>query len=226
MSSIQHGPWLGVINNNRHYSKGFEKNQLVIILSAGNGPYGPSAKVVDLFKCYEDADTADIGYVKAHAVNLLHGNGNQVPPSVWIEAGDPLPPSCMPDEEWLNQTVRSCGPSSDRAAAILSSSFFSDMKTHLINTGFFIRDMDAAKQPILFWGVVQKETDKAWLLSVALDYDDWYPKSQVTHVKPLASGKRSQVFEIPRWLLEKKVPQSVVDTFLQHQDAVGAGGAA
>lgn len=225
MSGMQHGPWLGMINNNRHKSKGFHKHQLVIILSAGNGPYGPSAKVVDLFKCYMSADVSEIGYVKAHAVDLLQSRNSAVPPSVWIEAGNPLPPSCMPDEEWIKELVSfQHGPFQDWQR-LLSSTFFSDMKTHLINTGF-MRDMDAGKQPMLFWGVVQKETDKAWLLSVALDHDDWYPKSQVTHVKPLASGKRSQVFEIPRWLLEKKVPQSVVDTFLQHQDAVGAGGAA
>jgi hypothetical protein len=52
-------------------------------------------------------------------------------------------------------------------------------------------------------GLINKETEKAFLLQIDKDRNEWFPKSQMANIR---TGRCDQeiVFDIPDWLAGKK----------------------
>jgi hypothetical protein len=89
----------------------------------------------------------------------------------------------------------------------------------LVEKGVIV-DKEAGNVPVIFYGEVKQETDKAYLINVAdLSEPKWFPKSQMVERGKLSDRDR-HAFELPVWMLKKKIGDDAVNTFQQHQEAI------
>ena len=77
-------------------------------------------------------------------------------------------------------------------------------KERLIEMGL-LKDKASENQPVLFYGKVKQETDKAILIDLAdLIEPEWFAKSTIIQRGKL-TDRDQHGFEAPLWLLKKKV---------------------
>ena len=92
-------------------------------------------------------------------------------------------------------------------------------KERLIEMGL-IKDKASENQPVLFYGKVKKETDKAFLIDLAdLIEPEWFPKSAIVQRGKL-TDREQHGFEAPLWILKKKVGEVKAKMFADCRTAI------
>ena len=83
-----------------------------------------------------------------------------------------------------------------------------------------IKDKASENQPVLFYGKVKQETDKALLIDLAdLIEPEWFAKSTIIQRGKL-TDRDQHGFEAPLWLLKKKVGEVKAKMFTDCRSAI------
>tara|TARA_B000000557_G_C20808691_1_gene458899 strand:+ start:659 stop:1138 length:480 start_codon:yes stop_codon:yes gene_type:complete len=92
-------------------------------------------------------------------------------------------------------------------------------KQHLIEMGL-LNDGTDGNNPVLFYGKIKNETDKAILIDLAdLIEPEWFAKSTIVQRGKL-TDRDQHGFEAPLWLLKKKVGEVKAKMFADSRRAI------
>ena len=92
-------------------------------------------------------------------------------------------------------------------------------KEHLIKMGLLNEEPDN-NNPVLFYGKIKNETDKALLIDLAdLIEPEWFAKSTIVQRGKL-TDRDQHGFEAPLWLLKKKVGEVKAKMFADCRSAI------
>jgi hypothetical protein len=92
-------------------------------------------------------------------------------------------------------------------------------KERLIKMGL-LNDAPDGDNPVLFYGKIKQETDKAFLIDLAdLIEPEWFAKSIITQRGKL-TDRDQHGFEAPLWLLKKKVGEVKAKMFADCRSAI------
>lgn len=92
-------------------------------------------------------------------------------------------------------------------------------KEHLIKMGL-LNDGSDRDNPVLFYGKIKNETDKALLIDLAdLIEPEWFAKSTIVQRGKL-TDRDQHGFEAPFWLLKKKVGEVKAKMFADSRGAI------
>ena len=92
-------------------------------------------------------------------------------------------------------------------------------KERLIEMGLLKGKRDS-NEPVLFYGKIKNETDKAILIDLAdLNEPEWFAKSTIV-TRGKLTDRDQHGFEAPHWLLEKKVGEVKAKMFADCRSAI------
>ena len=92
-------------------------------------------------------------------------------------------------------------------------------KKHLTEMGL-LNDGTDGNNPVLFYGKIKNETDKAILIDLAdLTEPEWFAKSTIIQRGKL-TDRNQHGFEAPLWLLKKKVGEVKAKMFADSRSAI------
>lgn len=222
------GPLFGFIKNNRYTQKGFRKDDLVVILFAGDTSYGKSAKALSLKNLWWKNEN-QTHWIKASGIELVRGFDNKamelVPLETALETG--IRPMLM-DGDMLKRIVKKHSNWSEHdILKFLTDDRFqsmADLTACLISLGV-MKDKTKEDAQVKFYGQVVRNTDKALLVSVGPDKEEhWFPKSQTEVVGYLTDRPDQYVLTTKAWQLKSKVGDGLCETFRKAQKAIDKHG--